>query len=29
VKRVLPVKEVDDVASQLPADLRELWLAAS
>jgi uncharacterized protein (DUF2267 family) len=28
VKRVLPVKEIDDVAAQLPVDLRELWLAA-
>lgn len=27
-KRLLPMKEIDDVASQLPADLREIWLAA-
>ncbi|MBV9948792.1 MAG: DUF2267 domain-containing protein [Myxococcales bacterium] len=24
-RRVLPPKEVDDVASPLPPDLRELW----
>jgi uncharacterized protein (DUF2267 family) len=29
VKRVLPVKEIDDVASELPGDLRDLWLAAT
>jgi uncharacterized protein (DUF2267 family) len=29
VKGVLPVKEIDDVAEQLPADLRELWAAAT
>jgi uncharacterized protein (DUF2267 family) len=29
VKRILPVKEIDDVAAQLPVDLRELWLSAS
>lgn len=29
VKRVLPVREVDDVAEQLPLDLRELWTAAT
>lgn len=29
VKHVLPAKEIDDVAEQLPADLRELWLAAT
>lgn len=29
LKRVLPVKEIDDVAEQLPPDLRELWLAAT
>lgn len=28
VKRILPWKEVSDVTSQLPSDLRELWLAA-
>lgn len=28
VKHVLPVKEVDDVTAQLPADLRELWLTS-
>jgi uncharacterized protein (DUF2267 family) len=28
VKHVLPVKEVDDVAAQLPPDLRELWLVS-
>jgi uncharacterized protein (DUF2267 family) len=28
VKRILPWKEVNDITSQLPADLRELWLAA-
>lgn len=29
MKRVLPVKEIDDVAEQLPPDLRELWIAAT
>lgn len=29
VKCVLPVKEIDDVADELPADLRDLWLAAT
>jgi uncharacterized protein (DUF2267 family) len=28
VKRILPWKEVNDITSQLPTDLRELWLAA-
>lgn len=28
VKRILPWKEVNDITSQLPSDLRELWLAA-
>lgn len=28
VKRMLPVKEQDDIASQLPMDLRALWEAA-
>jgi uncharacterized protein (DUF2267 family) len=28
VKRILPWKEVHDIQSQLPTDLRELWLAA-
>jgi uncharacterized protein (DUF2267 family) len=28
LKRVLPAKEIDDVASQLPTDLREAWLWA-
>lgn len=28
VKLVLPVKEVDDVADELPGDLRELWLSS-
>jgi uncharacterized protein (DUF2267 family) len=29
VKAVLPVREIDDVAEQLPSDLRELWTAAT
>jgi uncharacterized protein (DUF2267 family) len=29
VKDVLPVKEIDDVADQLPPDLRDLWLTAT
>ncbi|MDB4933363.1 MAG: hypothetical protein JWP87_335 [Labilithrix sp.] len=29
VKSVLPVKEIDDVAEQLPGDLRSLWAAAT
>jgi uncharacterized protein (DUF2267 family) len=28
VKAVLPVKEVDDVAEQLPGDLREVWIGS-
>ncbi|HSO36680.1 MAG TPA: DUF2267 domain-containing protein, partial [Labilithrix sp.] len=29
VKRILPVKEIDDIAEQLPLDLRDLWLSAT
>jgi uncharacterized protein (DUF2267 family) len=28
VKRILPWKEVNDITSQLPSDIRELWVAA-
>ena len=28
VRHVLPVKEVDDVSSELPDALRELWLSS-